>query len=245
LVSLTVLYNWEVVHPPLSRSKIKNMWSYTSAPRGARTSYYRDAYFLISVQVRYANVICLHFQSVYFSPNIFLIFPFLSTLLPISPPPPPSPLTDFITPFYVLQVEAIFIFHSSSNFYRQLNFVNYIVICGPGSSVGIATGYGLVGPGIKYLRSRVRSRPKPSCWKNPQHAFLRRGSKIICPMSQLWGMLKNPALFDKLRNCWTNSISSFASGVRCVSGQYAASSGGEGGKFLGDRVYWLSSLSTD
>jgi hypothetical protein len=28
-----------------------------------------------------------------------------------------------------------------------------------------------------------------------------------------------------------------------VSDQYAASSGGEGGKFLGARVYWLSSLS--
>jgi hypothetical protein len=53
---------------------------------------------------------------------------------------------------------------------------------GPGSSVGIATGYGLDGPGIE---SRVRSRPKPSdfsSWKNSQHAFLRRGSKIICPM---------------------------------------------------------------
>jgi hypothetical protein len=24
--------------------------------------------------------------------------------------------------------------------------------------------------------------------KNPQYAFLRRGSKIICPMSQLCGM---------------------------------------------------------
>jgi hypothetical protein len=30
-------------------------------------------------------------------------------------------------------------------------------------------------------------------WKNPQHAFLRRRSKIICPMSQLWGMSKIPA----------------------------------------------------
>jgi hypothetical protein len=28
--------------------------------------------------------------------------------------------------------------------------------------------------------------------KNPQHAFLRRGSKAVCPMSQLCGMLKNP-----------------------------------------------------
>jgi hypothetical protein len=30
-------------------------------------------------------------------------------------------------------------------------------------------------------------------WKNPQHAFLRRGSKIIFPISRLWGMSKIPA----------------------------------------------------
>jgi hypothetical protein len=30
--------------------------------------------------------------------------------------------------------------------------------------------------------------------KNPQHAFLRRGSKAVCPMSQLYGMLKNQAI---------------------------------------------------
>jgi hypothetical protein len=30
-------------------------------------------------------------------------------------------------------------------------------------------------------------------WKNPQHAFIRTGSQIICPMSQLWGMSKIPA----------------------------------------------------
>jgi hypothetical protein len=30
-------------------------------------------------------------------------------------------------------------------------------------------------------------------YKNPQHAFLRRGSQTICPMSQLWGMWKTPA----------------------------------------------------
>jgi hypothetical protein len=39
--------------------------------------------------------------------------------------------------------------------------------------------------------SRVQTRPKPldfyGC-KNPQHAFFRRGSKSICPMSQLCGM---------------------------------------------------------
>jgi hypothetical protein len=28
--------------------------------------------------------------------------------------------------------------------------------------------------------------------KNPQHAFLRKGSKIIGPISQICGMLKNP-----------------------------------------------------
>jgi hypothetical protein len=55
--------------------------------------------------------------------------------------------------------------------------------------------------------------------KNPQHAFLWRGSKIICPMFQLWGMKKNSTIF-------VNSeivdqiplVSSFASRVRCVSG---------------------------
>jgi hypothetical protein len=30
--------------------------------------------------------------------------------------------------------------------------------------------------------------------KNPQHAFLRRESKAVCPMSQLCGMLKNPTI---------------------------------------------------
>jgi hypothetical protein len=28
--------------------------------------------------------------------------------------------------------------------------------------------------------------------KNPQHAFLRRGSKAVCPMSQICSMLKDP-----------------------------------------------------
>jgi hypothetical protein len=32
-----------------------------------------------------------------------------------------------------------------------------------------------------------RSRRIFPAGKNPQHAFLRRGSIIICPMSQLWG----------------------------------------------------------
>ena len=33
--------------------------------------------------------------------------------------------------------------------------------------------------------------------KNPQHAFLRRGSKRICPMSQLCGMSKNLVIYVK------------------------------------------------
>ena len=28
--------------------------------------------------------------------------------------------------------------------------------------------------------------------KNPQCTFLQRGSKAVCPMSQIWGMLKTP-----------------------------------------------------
>jgi hypothetical protein len=35
-----------------------------------------------------------------------------------------------------------------------------------------------------------RSRPIFFGWKNPQHAFLRKGSKAVCPMSQICGMLK-------------------------------------------------------
>jgi hypothetical protein len=31
--------------------------------------------------------------------------------------------------------------------------------------------------------------------KIPQHAFLRRGSKAVCPMSQICGMLKIPAIY--------------------------------------------------
>jgi hypothetical protein len=31
--------------------------------------------------------------------------------------------------------------------------------------------------------------------KNPQHAFLRKVSKVVCPMSQICGMLKNPIIY--------------------------------------------------
>ena len=45
--------------------------------------------------------------------------------------------------------------------------------------------------GLCYLSSRVQTRPKPSDFsgrRNPQHAFLRRGNKAVCPMSQIYGM---------------------------------------------------------
>ena len=44
---------------------------------------------------------------------------------------------------------------------------------------------------LTHLVLRVQTRPKPLDFygrKIPQHAFLRRGSKRICPMSQLCGM---------------------------------------------------------
>jgi hypothetical protein len=31
--------------------------------------------------------------------------------------------------------------------------------------------------------------------KNPQYAFLRKRSKAVCPMSQIFGMLKNPIIY--------------------------------------------------
>jgi hypothetical protein len=31
--------------------------------------------------------------------------------------------------------------------------------------------------------------------KNPQHAFLQRGNKAVCPMLQICGMLNKPAIY--------------------------------------------------
>jgi hypothetical protein len=31
--------------------------------------------------------------------------------------------------------------------------------------------------------------------KNLQHAFLRRGKKAVCPMSQICGTIKNPVIY--------------------------------------------------
>jgi hypothetical protein len=43
-----------------------------------------------------------------------------------------------------------------------------------------------------------RSRRIFSCEKNPQHAFLRKGSKAVCPMSQICGISKKPVIAWKL-----------------------------------------------
>jgi hypothetical protein len=32
--------------------------------------------------------------------------------------------------------------------------------------------------------------------KNPKHSFLRKGSKAVCPMSQICGMSKNPIIYQ-------------------------------------------------
>jgi hypothetical protein len=57
------------------------------------------------------------------------------------------------------------------------------------------------------FRINERLRSSLACWpllpkiagyfgrKIPQHAFLRRGSKAVCPMSQICGMWKNPAIY--------------------------------------------------
>jgi hypothetical protein len=53
-----------------------------------------------------------------------------------------------------------------------------------------------------YPRSRVQTRPKPldfSGEKIPQHAFLRRGSKAVCPMSQICCMLKTSGIYVEIR----------------------------------------------
>jgi hypothetical protein len=46
--------------------------------------------------------------------------------------------------------------------------------------------------------------------ENPQHAFLQRGSKAVCPMSQISGMLKNPAVYHVSRNLQVKFLGHFS-----------------------------------
>jgi hypothetical protein len=57
---------------------------------------------------------------------------------------------------------------------------------------------------VSVLASGSRVRGFFLCVKNPQHAFLRRGSQIICPMFQLWAAV-NYGLLSKI-----DSVPSFA-----------------------------------
>jgi hypothetical protein len=89
-----------------------------------------------------------------------------------------------------------------------------------------------------YPSSRAQTRPKPSDFfgrKNPQHAFLRKGSKAVCHMSQICGMLKNPVNTWKLGHRQNfpaisrSIVPRFATRSARVVGDVGAS-GGESGK---------------
>jgi hypothetical protein len=45
---------------------------------------------------------------------------------------------------------------------------------------------------------------------NPQHAFPQRGSKAVCPMSQICGMLRNPAVYRGSWNLQTKFLGHFS-----------------------------------
>ena len=65
------------------------------------------------------------------------------------------------------------------------------------ASVGYRQRAGLSYPSSR-VQSKEQSRPKPSAFsgrKNPQHAFLRRVSKAVRPISQIYGMLTIPECY--------------------------------------------------
>jgi hypothetical protein len=45
--------------------------------------------------------------------------------------------------------------------------------------------------------------------KNSQHTFLRRKSKAVCPMSQICGTLKNPAVYRGSQNLQAKFLGHF------------------------------------
>jgi hypothetical protein len=51
---------------------------------------------------------------------------------------------------------------------------------------------GTGGLAVSMLASGTQDRGFPGV-KNPEHAFLRKGSKTVCPMPQICGMLKEPS----------------------------------------------------
>jgi len=69
---------------------------------------------------------------------------------------------------------------SSNQIYIQI----YYQLSGFGGLGVSVLAFGTQVRGFKPGRSRRIFKGE----KNPQHAFLRRGSKAVCPMSQIWGM---------------------------------------------------------
>jgi hypothetical protein len=71
-----------------------------------------------------------------------------------------------------------------------LKFKKKHVKLNPGLAVVSMLASGIQDRWFKPGRSRRIFRGE----KTPQHAFLRRGSKVVYPMSQICGMLKNPTI---------------------------------------------------
>jgi hypothetical protein len=70
-------------------------------------------------------------------------------------------------------------------------------------------------------------------WKNPQHAFLRRGSKIICPN---FGACQKSQLLRLIAGCWLNSFQFPSLANRGLSRQWVRSASGDDGRKLFQHV---------
>jgi hypothetical protein len=73
----------------------------------------------------------------------------------------------------------------------------------------IKSGFG--GLVVSMLASGTR--PKPSDFferKNPQHAFLRKGSKAVCPVSQICGTIKKTLVITWKLDPKAKSVGNFS-----------------------------------
>jgi hypothetical protein len=60
---------------------------------------------------------------------------------------------------------------------------------------GAVSGFGGLVVSLLASSTEVREFEPGRKRKIPQHAFIQKGSKFVCPMSQLCGMLKNPVIY--------------------------------------------------
>ena len=74
--------------------------------------------------------------------------------------------------------------HSIDFKIQSLDTEIVFVLCREFSGFGGLEAFGTQIRGFKPGRSRCIFQGE----KNPQHAFLRKGSKAVCPMSHIWGM---------------------------------------------------------